>query len=1519
MVKPNKFLALLTALSISLSVFSGFTFMVNADETDGWSVQYTADTAVHSNPEITVDERSATIGGMSYTFKFLGSISGGINEAAPGEYNGKSGGTATFKVTVDEAGKYDVMVTGFGAKARRVDLAVGDTVYPFPTDTEDEYASYWTAVSDEGSNKDVFSYTFEGVDLAAGENPIVIGTKVDGAWAPDIVGIDVTAAAAAGDGISYKKGTVTVKAADVTAAKLIYATYKSYNPNEMKTAKVYDLTFNDDGIATQAIVDAEKNSKLFVWYALDGDNAMKPVCPSYTVTDGVEVTDPTPTPTGSEQTTPTPEPTPTPTPDPKVTVLDEKFTSDSVTDPADSSYTWGDIASMLADKKGLTLTNGNNASNNYENKDIVTFKDAVGDTGNKINLSYNLTYQGGQGKGQSYTNYVMSYYNANGKLMFSITESIGDWNDKAYIEYADSETTTAKEEIKAHMVKGATTEVKAEVKFGTGCGYITIDGKMYRFVTDSTLKNIKATVSGGQDYTRGICITNYKMTTEPTVLEEYCLVEYDVDGKMSSDSVVSGNAVDAAKMPSTEKKGFIFDGWQMGDDTTKLYTTEDIKAMTITADVKFTAKYHYNNDYVQSIASVDFVDSTGNVINPKTVRAVKYPTEAEAVEYKPYQVKVTSDVGNDITNDCQITLNAVGGGGIDANYFAFVDKNQEDEDAVAEPSKGYARLRQGGESWFGYIKADVVYDPANSEDEAKNTTGSAQIPCAVLAVGTIQNQIIPAEGYPVSMDYYVDEIVDYKATSDDYAQGYDPVLNNWCIVGSSPTRDLLLVKEDGKKALKFTKTGGNRGGNSSSCLGAYAFPAPKAQYVFETIVKFEGASRIGVWNKTPNQGDAVAEWTVSYDDGKITAGEGEISVEKEKWYKVVVTSDPASKLYSVYVSNEDGTAVGSIEGVTGDAAGGFLCVDGDLPVYINSVKAYVPEIETIELVADIDVVAVPEASAAPNEVKLTANCKTADGIALTGKVEWTLAEEYEGVELAAGTQTAVLKIKENASGTISVTASMGGKSDTIDITVTTSKNRVAFITKSSSITIPFEGEPAATAVYLADTITPDSPNGTSDKDIEYTFLDKAGTKALENLPAGIISSVDPETNKLTITVAPGAKPAVFYIKATQKAGDGLSAKTMVNVHGLSYSFGTDEVEDNTQVTAATLYNDTLGYGFESTEGLTDAADKITGTAAYKFKAKVSNGNYKVDVVTTAASMQSEIIDNAGAGANVAGITKSGASFNVAVCDGVLDLTFPANSSVTSLAISQIAAQGKREKPKVYAIGDSTTQNSDFGGISWGSYLALHKEKVPEVFSSFSNNGKSGANSISFYDRGLMETVLLDIHEGDYVTVNMGINWERDGKNDTFAFEKVVDEYFVQAIMDRGGIPVITTSTPIGYNPGKGWTEQNGKIICNRGTGGRNDILRKLAVKHNLNIIELSYYGEKYFNELTMEDVTAYNTANGTNFATTIELARSWWADHNHYKEPVAVILAEYMMDCLAKIAGGSDEFDQAKDPHINEQ
>ena len=55
----------------------------------------------------------------------------------------------------------------------------------------------------------------------------------------------------------------------------------------------------------------------------------------------------------------------------------------------------------------------------------------------------------------------------------------------------------------------------------------------------------------------------------------------------------------------------------------------------------------------------------------------------------------------------------------------------------------------------------------------------------------------------------------------------------------------------------------------------------------------------------------------------------------------------------------------------------------------------------------------------------------------------------------------------------------------------------------------------------------------------------------------------------------------------------------------------------------------------------------------------------------------------------------------------------------------------------------------------------------------------------------------------------------------------------------------------------------------------------------------------------MDDVNAYNEANGTSYTSVLELVQSWYVDHNHYKEPLGIKFGEYILSQLESIANTS--------------
>ena len=567
------------------------------------------------------------------------------------------------------------------------------------------------------------------------------------------------------------------------------------------------------------------------------------------------------------------------------------------------------------------------------------------------------------------------------------------------------------------------------------------------------------------------------------------------------------------------------------------------------------------------------------------------------------------------------------------------------------------------------------------------------------------------------------------------------------------------------------------------------------------------------------------------------------------------------------------------------------------------------------------------------ELDLVAVLATAEGFEITGPVTWELDTDDDTIQIEVDkddSHKAKLIVKEGApAGAVTITVRSGSSSVSKEINLTTSGNSIAVTAPVTSLTIPFSGEDAVSATFSAKTVDKNGAdvqfaldeNGdptTTPAAITYRVLDKNYTDITDNLPAGVtISVVD---GVATLTVTDAAKPAKIYVNAVNNDATPLSRAIAVNIHGLSFAFGSNEpAEGYTQVTSADSYSEKAGYGFADASVVSNGASNVSGSADYKFMVKVPNGNYAVSVTTSSATMQSEKIDSI---STVEGIQKSGSSFNVAVVDGVLDLTFLSGSTLSELTINQSPAKSPLSKPAVYAIGDSTTKNGAGDQRSWGEAAgAVLSASFSDTFSSFNNHGQAGRDSVNFYNQGRIENVLLAVNPGDYVTVNMGIN----GTESSDTFITLMRDYYVKGIQQRGGIPVIVTATPDGpvgtavsadYKPSNPVGQ---RFTNNRGTGARNGLLRKIAQELDLDIIELGYAGEAYFNELDLAGIEAYNAEHSTSFGSVLELVQSWYGDHNHYKEPLATWVANYNLTCLKEIANGSTAYNQANDPHINEQ
>lgn len=903
-----------------------------------------------------------------------------------------------------------------------------------------------------------------------------------------------------------------------------------------------------------------------------------------------------------------------------------------------------------------------------------------------------------------------------------------------------------------------------------------------------------------------------------------------------------------------------------------------------------------DTEAVEMLDSVTFSKTPGSIIYG--------PQEAEQSESYPVELSILGDKGSDFSNaeGLSITWDVKGLEGDDDDYIGetFEENNPN----------GSLSIKNGVGNFLGVITATV---------KLGDITKTAQYKFLIAGSPSAdENQIYPPAGYPVDLNEYADSLVGYSiaGTGQDYR---DEILPNWSMYGSNGSRVMTLNKdENGDKYIEFSQGGGTSG----STLGINNIGSITSQFIIDMEIKPSIGTELVYSDRVPNDTKAQRAFTVTADSGSsYTIGDQTLSgFTSGEWNRLIISCDMTTGEGWIAGYDAEGNYVGKTEStaINKDVAAEYFSVYGTLPASIKNLKIYKPVVSSMSISSQ-DSIRVPEEGEGVQTLDLKAIILSDEGLEMSGDVEWSL-ENYSGDAIViekTGTQTAVLKASPGAgSGDLTIVAKSGGAQATKTIRRISSSNNVSFTTGSTSITIPFTGEEDVVSQYVATTMTGDGEP--VEDTITYKMCDKTGVTETT------VKGVTFENGVLTVTSE--AVPAVVTIVATNS--EGLYATVKVNIHGLNFVFGSAEAaEGYTQVTD-TLYNDTLGFGFSNTGAITVNENNVTGTASYTFKAKVPNGNYNVSVDTTSASMTSEVVETVPA---ITGITKSGSSFQVAVCDGILDLTFEANSTLSTLSISQIPTKTALAKPMIYSIGDSTTKNSGHYSnynsdkaaqaidptkwvdereySSWGNNVT--EEMIPDEFSGYVNHGMAGRDSVNYYNQARVEAVLLAICPGDYVTVNMGINSKE--ANEGASFETLLDNYYVKAIMDRGGIPVILTATPDGPLTGYGsYDESTNTFDVARTDGARNPVLKKIAEKYGLDVIDVGQWGEDYFNELAAANLTPEqilelaNTANSINVGykaptTVLELVQSWYPDHNHYTTEFGSKIAEYILGELEKI------------------
>lgn len=216
---------------------------------------------------------------------------------------------------------------------------------------------------------------------------------------------------------------------------------------------------------------------------------------------------------------------------------------------------------------------------------------------------------------------------------------------------------------------------------------------------------------------------------------------------------------------------------------------------------------------------------------------------------------------------------------------------------------------------------------------------------------------------------------------------------------------------------------------------------------------------------------------------------------------------------------------------------------------------------------------------------------------------------------------------------------------------------------------------------------------------------------------------------------------------------------------------------------------------------------------------------------------------------------SEARVQIPVTDGLLNMSLLRGSSgmdlsIAAMTVKKVSSLQERKK-RIFICGDSTAatfyplfmyqplEDGYRGG--WGQMLSVYLNDSVYVH----NMSSQGQTAKGFIESGRLKSTLFFMQEGDYAFISLGIN-------DVNAYTE--NEYIsymsqiIEAIQDKGGIPVIISSPPYLYDfDGNGI--YNGSDRCYR------NCAKEIADKYSLCYIDLSNLSSSFYNHIGPEQLT----------------------------------------------------------------
>ena len=1149
-------------------------------------------------------------------------------------------------------------------------------------------------------------------------------------------------------------------------------------------------------------------------------------------------------------------------------------------------------------------TNGSGTRNAYytfdsdaqttENgKAVIEFDFYMTNTGNEnINQLVLLDSAAGNPKGNanySGNNYIFSFTQPKNSDKLIINNLDGsketytttDWTNKSGWTHAKAimDFTEHNVTITLSSHDGETVYFDNKVPMGT------TDLKIGKLLICEARKN---TVTFGID---NILVRSYDSSLDAG--NTYYKVTYDVKGEKSEENVKENTS--PLNIPDLTNYGYIFKGWQVNDDTENLI--DDLKEYKITADTKFTAIYEKDTEYIEPIISAEI---KGNQI-------MTFGDSPDIAAENKYTLTLTGQNGTIITAD---TIDSrIDDFNIEWDIDGFKTVNDTDKycDSYGEfaehtntATEVLFMLRQCDFNFYGKLNATVTY---NGE-----TIEASMYVAATGDKSMADNQILPEAGYPSDFDEYPDSLVGYTTLKDTYG-GNDIMVGGWGMSGSD-SGDAVIMKEENNKFLRI-----NCPTSSKSHMFTNSIDTPQKQIIFEQNIRFNGNGCITLTSKQPywtDKEDYTTPVTLEFDGTTIKLNgiaiknnDIDVTVNKGKWYKIVLSADKTTESCFVKVYDLNGQFVGETDSIA--------WTENSEPTYysigfankqtgtvdFDAYRAYYPaaDISTYTLNISQETLSIPNKDTAT----LSASVKSKEGYNITGAAEWSILEDdMQDIIITpdvVDSHKATITLGEGASaGEATVQVNIGGYTKTIKLNITDSAESIKFTSSQGSLAIPLDEKSVNTAKYSAAVINGDGMD--LNRNVSLEIYDKNNVNKY-NLPDGI--SFDASAGTISVTSA--AVPCVFTVRATGESSDGkmLSRSVKVTVHGLSFDFGSgadESVADGyTDINPSTTYTVSRGYGIEGsakaegTPSIDNAkSDYLSGD--FTFKAKVTKGKHYRVKIAFSGDLVSEYVSEALSGHErtlaAEGTTHTGYTvkteeiteqvYDIPVVDDVMDLKF-SGARVAYISIEKVEKTAA-EKPNIWSVGDSTIGNSG----SYAYNLARDQANYPELtaLADYHNNGKGSRNLKTYYTQGWLDNILINIRPGDIVTIgNMGTN---PGGMSGTQFKAPLD-YYVDACLAMGAKVILTSYTPHGCVEGYEYVYDKTTHTFH---GCREDAYDSLGIRviyeerkddpDILGFIDIGLNADNAFNEY----VADYAKNGYENEDAAAKAIMDCFGDHNHY-------------------------------------